>query len=92
MAFTMIEPTANYGTPPTVPATVPKWMGFSFLPMGTQQLHDGGKWGLYYYQAANVSYLVYDVEQSWRIKPVLGKLRISYAKSVMAQKPCCQED
>lgn len=92
MALTIIEPMGAVSAPPVVPTTVDKRLGFNFLPPGTDVLHDGGTWGLYYYAPANVSYLVYDVGKFWRVKPVLGKLHLSYAKGVMAQKPCCQED
>ena len=94
MAYTSIESISNVGytPPPIVPNVVPKSMGFDFLPAGTRILHDAGKWALYYNAGANVSYLVYDVGSSWRIKPVLGKVRVTYAKGVMAQKPCCQEE
>ena len=92
MAYTMIQAAPTPSMPPVVPSTVPKSLGFNFLPPGTVQLHDAQKWGLYYYAAANVSYLVYDLGKVWRVKPVLGRLRVNYAKGVMAQKPCCQEN
>ncbi len=78
--------------PPVVPGKVMKSQGFNFLPSGTRRMNDAGKWGLYYYAPANVSYLVYDLGNFWRIKPILGKVSIAYANGVMAQKPCCQED
>lgn len=92
MALTSIDAVESYGMPPIVPTTIPKSQGFNFLPKGTKRKFNAKKWALYYYAPANVSYLVYDVGQSWRVKPVLGKMRINYAKGVMAQKPCCQED
>lgn len=92
MALTYIEPMGQAGMPPIVPSTVAKSQGFNFLPPGTKRLHDARTWGLYYYPAANVSYLVYDLGTHWRVKPVLGKMRIGYAKGVMATKPCCQEN
>ena len=92
MAIRSIQPVSGFVIPPVVPTSVPKAAGFNFLPPGTVGLHDAGRWGLYYYAPANVSYLVYDMGKTWRIKPVLGKVRVSYAKGVMAQKPCCQED
>lgn len=94
MALTYIEPMGQpvAAPPPIVPPKVAKSAGFNFLPAGTVRVHDGGKWGLYYYGAYNVSYLVYDLGTHWRVKPVLGKMHLSYAQGVMAQKPCCQED
>jgi hypothetical protein len=91
---TTIQPMTGYTppAPPTVPSTVPKAAGFNFLPPGTVAVHDGGKWGLYYYAAYNVSYMVYDFGDFWRINTVLGKLKVGYAKGIVAQKPCCQED
>jgi len=78
--------------PPVVPTKVMKSQGFDFLPQGTARVKDAGKWGLYYYSPANVSYLVYDLGKFWRIKPILGRVSLGYAEGVMAQKPCCQED
>ena len=93
MGYISIEPAnAGYRPPPIVPNKVAKTMGFNFLPEGTRRLTDGKTWGLYYCAWANISYLVYDLRDHWRIVPVPGKLRVSYIKSYMAQKPCCQED
>ena len=94
MAYTQIESTqpTGYTTPPVVPGKVPKSAGFNFLPPGTVMVKDGGKWALYYYAAANVSYMVYDQGNIWGVTPILGKVRVSYAQGVAATKPCCQED
>ena len=89
---TVIDQMAGNEMPPVVPTTVKKSQGFNFLPPGTEMLADATKWALYYYSPANVSYLVMDAGKVWRIKPILGKVRVGYAKSVMAQKPCCGED
>lgn len=92
----MIEPMADFPSlPPVIPPSIPKSAGFSVFPPGTVLLHDGGKWALYYYPAANVSYMVVDVGTAWRIKPLLGKAKLSYARShaahVRSIVPCCQE-
>lgn len=92
MAMTIIERVGGYVAPPIVPTKVSKRMGFNFLPPGTVQLHDGGKWGLYFNGAHNVSYLVMDTGKEWRVKPILGRVRVNYAQGVMAQKPCCQDN
>ena len=89
-----IQPAAqNMPMPmPIIQTRIPKSAGFTFLPAGTKRVYDGGHWGLYYYAPARVSFLVYDVGDEWRVKPVLGKVKLSYAKSVMSTKPCCQGD
>jgi hypothetical protein len=97
MAFTTIEPMAAYqGTPPIVPPSLPKSAGFSAFPPGTELVYDGGKWALYYYAPSNVSYMVIDVGTAWRIKPIIGRVKLSYAKSharhVRSIVPCCQEE
>lgn len=78
--------------PQIVPTKALKTGGFNFLPPGTLRLHNERKWGLYYYAPGNMSYMVYDQGKYWRITPIIGRVRIKFAKGVAATKPCCQED
>lgn len=93
MALTTIQPVGGgYPTPPLIPREVPKAQGFNFLPPGTVQEYDAKKWALYYNALHDISIIVVDAGRKWSVRPLLGKLRINYARGVMATKPCCQED
>lgn len=91
MAITTIEPITAY-----IPPSIPKSQGFTFFPPGTIRVHSAKKWALYYYPGANVSYMVVDVGTAWRVTTMLGKVKLSFAKShaksFVSRTPCCQDE
>ena len=74
-----------------IPYTWQKSAGFSFFPDGTEKVYDAGKWALYYIPQVDMSFVVIDFQDHWKINHYLGRLKVSYTRSVMASKPCCNE-
>lgn len=77
---------------PIIPFEWPKHLGFTFFPPGTIKQFDGGKWALYYYPPMDMSFVVIDFPNRWKVNHFIGKMQVRYIQSVMASKPCCQGD
>lgn len=63
--------------PPNSPKTVP--FHHNFPPDIIKEHDPKAGWALYYSPSLGCSFIVYDLGDSWRIVPYLGKLNVSYA-------------
>lgn len=87
-----IEPASGYENRPILVTTnIPKSRGFTFLP-GTERMYDFGKWAVYYDPRLNISYVVVDLGDTWRVMPRIGKVRLKATKMFLRGQPCCQND
>lgn len=75
-----------------VPFYLDKGKPWDFWPDGTVKTYDAGKWALYYSPIRNFSFIVIDFGTHYKINHYSGLLQVPFAISIMASKPCCNED
>jgi hypothetical protein len=76
----------------SIPFSQPKNLGFNFFPPGTIKQYDARKWALYYVPSMNMSFIVIDFSDRWKINHYVGKMQLRYVQDVMASKPCCNQE